>query len=90
MTLNLTEKKSSYWPTTKELIVQKLDPNYDSEYSVEELFNIKQESVETISEYSERLDKLMKTSPACMGMPDAFKEKLTQYAFIRQAEIKTP
>ena len=82
MSLNLTDKQTTNWHAAKEMIVKKLDPNYNSRMSVDELFNIKQSSEETILDFAERLEKMINLIPTCKKMPGSTKEELLQDAFI--------
>ena len=50
---------SANWPAAKDMIVKKLDPNYNSKMSVDEFFNIKQSSEETILDFAEQLEKMI-------------------------------
>ena len=57
--LNLSAKQTANLPAAKDMIVRKLDPNYNSKMSVDEFFNIKQSSEETILDFAEQLEKMI-------------------------------
>ena len=82
MSLHLTDRQKANWPAIKELIIKKLDPNYSSDMSVDELFNIKQESAESTLDYADRLEKMINIIPSCKTMPDHFRNKLLKDAFV--------
>ena len=82
MSLHLTDKQKANWPAIKELIIKKLDPNYSSDMSVDELFNIKQESAESTLDYADRLEKMINIIPSCKTMPVQFRNKLLKDAFV--------
>ena len=82
LSLKLTGKQLADWESVKEDVIQKLDPTYDTESSIDELFAVKQTGSETTQDFADRLEKTAQMISAFKFMAVEATDKLMKDAFI--------